>query len=427
MDIDNYKIYIFLINLISIYILYKYFCVFYDRENVKKPLAILGYSLNVVINTIVYLYFGKPVIIMISSILCIFIISFAYSSNLKKNIITTISIVLIYILIEIIIFALFGKLHLIDILDKIQYSSIFLILIINLIEYLVAIFLANYKNIKNTNVIPSIYFLNIFATTFMSVFLIFVILINSGDSESLVLVSCLTVLLINFIVLYIYDKVIYTFSENALNESLKQRNTIIENELILMQQNMKHLQILKHDIKNHLIALMSYYNNNQLDEYNVYAEKLFESLESENKYISTGNSTIDSIINYKLKELYDINVKINFNINDVSEVKISNYTLISVLGNLLDNAIEGLKTVEENRVLFIMMIYSKNTLIIEMDNTFDGVVIKHNQNISSRKNDKQNHGLGIKSIKNAISKYNGDMKIDYNDNLFSVNITLYEN
>ena len=44
--------------------------------------------------------------------------------------------------------------------------------------------------------------------------------------------------------------------------------------------------------------------------------------------------------------------------------------------------------------------------------------------IVTTKTDKENHGLGLYSIKRTIQKYKGLCEISCKDNIFSINITL---
>ena len=43
----------------------------------------------------------------------------------------------------------------------------------------------------------------------------------------------------------------------------------------------------------------------------------------------------------------------------------------------------------------------------------------------TNKHDKHSHGIGMQNIKNVVEKYNGIMKINYDDSWFEIIVVLY--
>lgn len=69
--------------------------------------------------------------------------------------------------------------------------------------------------------------------------------------------------------------------------------------------------------------------------------------------------------------------------------------------------------------------YTKGRLIITISNSFDGTVLENKGMMVTRKQDKENHGLGLKSVKTTIVKYNGAMSTHYTKHQFTVKILMY--
>jgi sensor histidine kinase regulating citrate/malate metabolism len=100
--------------------------------------------------------------------------------------------------------------------------------------------------------------------------------------------------------------------------------------------------------------------------------------------------------------------------------------LAVILGNLIDNAMEGAQTVKKNNPwIDIKLKYTKGRLIININNSFDGFVYKQGDKIISRKDKSQNHGLGLDSVKDIIKKYNGIISTNYNQDTFKVKVLMY--
>lgn len=100
------------------------------------------------------------------------------------------------------------------------------------------------------------------------------------------------------------------------------------------------------------------------------------------------------------------------------------FDIAVIIGNLLDNALEA--TVRSpKRWIDIKINYTKGRLIIEIQNSFDGVIHNNSEGIQTRKEDKSSHGLGIKSIQTSIKKFDGVMKIHYDETTFSTKVLMY--
>lgn len=104
--------------------------------------------------------------------------------------------------------------------------------------------------------------------------------------------------------------------------------------------------------------------------------------------------------------------------------------LCIILGNALDNAIEGcMRSIKaEERYIDLIVHLDRKNLIILVRNSFDGKILKtKNGHLITTKNDNNNHGLGIDSIKRTTNKYHGTVIIDTENNCFKLKIVLYSN
>ncbi|MFV0503930.1 MAG: GHKL domain-containing protein [Lachnospirales bacterium] len=63
-------------------------------------------------------------------------------------------------------------------------------------------------------------------------------------------------------------------------------------------------------------------------------------------------------------------------------------------------------------------------MILLVDNTYNGEILVEKGEFKTIKHIKKNHGLGLKSIEKILKKYNGYMKINYTEEIFSVSVIL---
>ena len=97
------------------------------------------------------------------------------------------------------------------------------------------------------------------------------------------------------------------------------------------------------------------------------------------------------------------------------------YDIYSLFGNALDNAIEYVLNLEEEKrfIRLNVKIIGEN-LLIHMENYFSGELIYDNGLPKTTKEDKDYHGYGMKSIQLIVNKYDGDLNISLDNNVFSL-------
>lgn len=141
----------------------------------------------------------------------------------------------------------------------------------------------------------------------------------------------------------------------------------------------------------------------------------------------TGNEALDSILTEKSLFCEKNHVELNY-IADGKKIEImSPSDIYSLVGNALDNAIECViqETDEERRVIF-MSVSGKNDLLnIHIENYCPRKISFGNDGLPlTSKADKQNHGIGVKSIRYIAEKYGGHAVFDYTNNLFTINVMI---
>ncbi len=152
-------------------------------------------------------------------------------------------------------------------------------------------------------------------------------------------------------------------------------------------------------------------------------DNIFDFINNSKEHAKSGNSEIDSLINYKmdLAEKHNINSEVYLAIPH--KLNINPFDLSIVIGNLLDNAIEAaLKS--ENKFINISVELDRNVLYISISNSYDGKLKLTNNKLETTK-DNENHGVGISSVQKSIEKYNGTMNIHYDGQVFYVDALMY--
>lgn len=154
--------------------------------------------------------------------------------------------------------------------------------------------------------------------------------------------------------------------------------------------------------------------------------KLSQQTKSNIIYSTSGNIIIDGLINYKLQNAINDNIKVKTEIAVPVHLNIETTDITTVLGNLLDNALtEILKIEEEKRLLTLKIVFSQQRLIIRVSNPYRGNIMCKDGRILTSKGENNNHGYGLSNISKAVDKYNGYMDVNYSDSIFTVDIIMY--
>lgn len=189
-----------------------------------------------------------------------------------------------------------------------------------------------------------------------------------------------------------------------------------------VEENQKSIREIRHNLINQIIVLKSQVNEGNVSESNKIMDDIISETQQNGWGIYTENVPINAILNAKINqgELYgirwELDVKVPKNLNiDMRDIG-------TVLGNTLDNAIEACSMLEKGDKLIIINIYCKNnnmTIYIKNPKNVTGTAI------NTWKKDKDNHGLGIKSVRKVVSKYNGIITNEDKNTYYEVNIMMW--
>ena len=207
-------------------------------------------------------------------------------------------------------------------------------------------------------------------------------------------------------------------------EMLEQQN---ENALKSMESSeafVKEMRGVKHDIKNHLLMIQNYIEENQSDTAKEYISKLTEDyLPNIQKYVDTGNSAFDALVNSKMAICHQKNIHIDIKPQKNCMTKIDEADIVVLFGNLLDNAIEAAEKTVDKHIIIEFGIKAAYLSIV-VSNTVIASVLRTNPNLETTKNDKYIHGIGLRSVHNIVEKYDGLIDFFEEDNYFGCHVML---
>ena len=175
-----------------------------------------------------------------------------------------------------------------------------------------------------------------------------------------------------------------------------------------------------HEFKNHILCVDSLAKSKKYQELEQYISDIFKSSYMDRETIDTNNVIVNTILNEKYNEMMDKGIVFVFRINDLSALPIENEDLVVILSNLIDNAIEACDRIEGKKSIKMRFMIEDEIIILSVKNTGIGLwsSVSNGEIITSKQDRAEEHGIGIRNIKNVIRKYGGTYSIKNTDKEF---------
>lgn len=404
-------------NLFRIYVAYRFVGVFFDRSGVNRRREFLAYLGYFLLNSIVYLAFNVLFLTMLTNILSIFAITFLYKSRLSTKALATLLIYAPALCVEALVFVFLLALDFEGDMANLVLiiGSLILLLIVMMIERVKATSLG--REIKSKSWV---------ALMFIPIASVFISLVLGLPLNNFnwVVVALLFLLSINFIAFYLYDALgRYYVGENE-KQLLVQQNEAYSRQFELIQQNQQNIRMIRHDMKNHMMTLSSLMALDDRQALFEYMKKINANIETETIHVDTGNHYVDSILNYKIEEAIRAGAQVKVEIHIPDKLNIQAFDLNVIIGNLMDNAIEGIREADDKKIKFDMVL-DRSMLFIKIQNHYNGHLNRWKGEFLTTKGHEKLRGIGLRSVQSAVSIYDGTMDVDTKNGLFDVTILLY--
>lgn len=201
----------------------------------------------------------------------------------------------------------------------------------------------------------------------------------------------------------------------------------LKNELVLQsyENSVKHLEqvsLLRHEMKNHIAAMQILIEGREYEKVQHYLSGLNKKQEQVQQAKYCGHYLLNAILSTRLGRLAQGGVRVTKNIAVYKELRIPDEDLSSLILNILDNAWEALTMMQpdDDKWLELKILEKKPYLYIYCKNAKKGEVVERGEDFITAKQDKENHGHGIRIIKQIIKKYDGLLNISYTADTFTV-------
>lgn len=192
-----------------------------------------------------------------------------------------------------------------------------------------------------------------------------------------------------------------------------------------VKQQYEEIHMIRHDMKHAYSVINTLLLEGKYDEAVKYVQGSSENITSTEMIIDVGNDFVNAILNSKLSLAKSKGIEVlcgaTKNLDGVEDED-----LCTLLGNMLDNAIEACVLCERDKRLIEVNIasYSKQ-IVITVSNTAAEDVLKNNRDLTTTKKQAGSHGFGVESIRQIAKKYGGNARFYQENSVFSCKVLLF--
>jgi len=257
----------------------------------------------------------------------------------------------------------------------------------------------------------------------MSVIVLSALMLGEPPKMYAILISgCM--LMINISVFYLYNVLIENYIHLRDNDIYKQQTYAYQNQLEVIMESRNRVRALRHDMKNHILALQVLVQRNEAEETNKYLDSMKNFMTNPEEYVKTGNDTVDSLLNYKIQKANEVLNVVETKISIPEQLCLRSFDLNVLLGNLLDNAIDASMQTEDKK-LKITIRLDRGILFLNIYNSCQRIADGKSDFSDTTKEDKVNHGIGLKNVRRIVEKYHGDITFLYENGSVETNVMMY--
>ncbi len=231
--------------------------------------------------------------------------------------------------------------------------------------------------------------------------------------------------------MFVLGRIVFVLIRRSLYNMIDRRIERFQSELIEKQvreiQNMyRQVRGWRHDYRNHISNMKIWLSNGNYQKLASYLDELADDLDTVDTVIKTGSVMADAILNSKLNTAEKLGIKLNVKASIPEGLAMSDVELCSVLGNMLDNAVEACASLpEEDRFIRVYIGRLKGNLYLSVQNSAGRVRKEKGTYLTTKEEPSENmHGYGLFRIDRVVKKYGGYINRQNEEGIFATELMI---
>lgn len=230
--------------------------------------------------------------------------------------------------------------------------------------------------------------------------------------ENTILFVMFGLALMNIFVFYLIMDIIKRETERKREEMLLEHAEQTERLYRQEKRRFDELQRQRHEYRNQMLVIQTLLERKDYSRIAEYIQSYCGDMENED-WFDTNHSVVNAVLNLKYVDALSKNILMVVRFNNLADISLRDADVISVLSNLLDNAIEASeKCKKETSLIKVKFIVEKGRMILAVSNFWNGKINMQDGKIISSKRDGKKHGYGLENVERIVKKYGGIYTID---------------
>lgn len=216
---------------------------------------------------------------------------------------------------------------------------------------------------------------------------------------------------------------------NRMTETaqLQQNLDILQMEEKQYHKTLRYLEetrTLRHDFRHHLLMIEELAEKNGDKDLLEYIRPFIKSTERTNKKYFE-NPVLNAVASHYIELAKEQDTLLMWGIDLPEQIPFKESDICSVMGNLLENAINAVRELQkEQRIIHITITLRYGmTLALHISNRYKGHIVLDKNGLPAVKSDR--HGIGLRSVQNTVNRYNGILGFETDNGKFDVYLLMY--
>ncbi len=205
----------------------------------------------------------------------------------------------------------------------------------------------------------------------------------------------------------------------------RQMDQALQQQVDLTQNSLKNLRKIRHDLKNQYAYMLALLKNKEYENLEDALLEISQQKLRQDGQIDCGNVEVSAILTMEVMKARSKGMNIVTNIVVPPKLPFKNGSLLSIVSNMLDNAMDANERYGVDQEIEICMNLRGEYLYIAVFNYLPANVEKDKLlSLKSSKGNNPEHGLGTRIIQEIAEHYNGYAVFDIQNGMFVTEVML---
>ena len=207
------------------------------------------------------------------------------------------------------------------------------------------------------------------------------------------------VLLIFFYLFLLFFLLFFHIREKGQYEQrvLEQKADAAQQKYDALVAEGRKRDLLVHDMRNHLIVLKSMLEEGETGRALGYIEGICRSVSQTPRRVETGNTVVDALLHEKAERAGEQGIRFRILVEELADGFVEDRDWCCILGNLLDNALEGSRKAEGERWIILRLENRPFGIVVSVENSCSGRLRVSEGKLKSTREDPKGHGMNVRT------------------------------